>query len=356
MIPQGAHPNAGPGTQREARGWGPASGAGSAWTLGPTEVPSAAMRAMVFGAGLGTRLRPLTELLPKPVVPFFGRPLAGWALDHLVAAGASSVVVNTHHLAERVEAALAEHVARAHPSIPLAFSREPGLLGTGGGLRRAWELEEERRGRMGEDEVLVAMNGDILFAPDLRAVVAEHRARGADATLVLRRTEDPFSLGAIEVDPEGRVVAMLAKSTTHPSGTAAMFTGVHVLSRRALARLPREGCVVRQGYRTWLAEGRVFGTLSDAAWLDLGTPRVYRDAHLEVLRGRRALPGLEADGSWVAPDATVSRGARLEETVLGPRSSVGARSLTRVVVWPGAHVDSDLSDAIVLPDGRVVLV
>lgn len=315
------------------------------------------MRAMVFGAGLGTRLRPLTELLPKPVVPFFDRPLSGWTIDHLVRAGARSVVVNTHHLADRVEASLREHTARAHPRLALSFSREDVLLGTGGGLRRAWELEERARGPMSEDEVLVAMNGDILFAPDLEAIVAEHRARRAEATLVLRHTADPFSLGAIEIDPAGRVVSMLAKSATHAAGTAAMFTGVHVLSRSVLERLPAEGCVIRQGYRAWLAEGRaVFGTLSEAPWLDLGTPRVYRDAHLEVLRGERALPGIVPSASWLGRDVRVAAGARIEAAVVGADARVGPVRLDRVVVWPGARVAEDVSDAVVLPDGRIVSV
>jgi mannose-1-phosphate guanylyltransferase len=313
------------------------------------------MRAMVFGAGLGTRLRPLTELLPKPVVPFFDRPLSGWTIDHLVRAGARSVVVNTHHLADRVEASLREHTARAHPRLALSFSREDVLLGTGGGLRRAWELEERARGPMSEDEVLVAMNGDILFAPDLEAIVAEHRARRAEATLVLRHTADPFSLGAIEIDPAGRVVSMLAKSATHAAGTAAMFTGVHVLSRSVLERLPAEGCVIRQGYRAWLAEGRaVFGTLSDAPWLDLGTPRVYRDAHLEVLAGERALAGIAPGPAWIAASATVDPGARIVRSVLGAGARVGPVMVERSIVWPGAQLDADLKDAIALPDGRVV--
>ena len=312
---------------------------------------------MVFGAGLGTRLRPLTELLPKPVVPFFDRPLSGWTLDHLVRAGASSIVVNSHHLAERVEAALAEHAARHHPDLALSFSREDVLLGTGGGLRRAWQIEERARGPLEDDDVLVAMNGDILFAPDLATIVAEHRARRAEATLVLRRTADPFSLGAIEIGPDGRVVSMLAKAATHAEGTAAMFTGVHVLSRSVLERLPVEGCVIRQGYRRWLEEGRaVFGAISDAPWLDLGTSRVYRDAHLEVLSGARVLAGIDPAAAWIAASATVDPAARVERSVLGAGARVGPVSVERSIVWPGARVDTDLKDAIALPDGRVVRV
>ncbi|MBX7197291.1 MAG: hypothetical protein K1X94_34895 [Sandaracinaceae bacterium] len=317
------------------------------------------MRAMVFGAGLGTRLRPLTELLPKPVVPFFDTPLSCWTLEHLAASGASSAVVNTHYDADKTEREIGAYVARSMAGrLRVSFSREATLLGTGGGLRRAWELEEREHGAMSDDEVLVAINGDILFAPDLSALVAMHRARRAVATMVLRRTEHPFALGAIEIAPDGRVVAMLAKDRVTEQGTPAMFTGVHVLSRSALARLPHEGCVVRQGYRRWQEEGlAVFGALSDAPWLDLGTPRVYRDAHLEVLRGARRLPGTKAGPDWIAASAVVGSGATIVESVVGAAATVAAGvRLERSVVWPGARVETDLADAIVLPDGRIVSV
>ncbi len=313
------------------------------------------MRAMVFGAGLGTRLRPLTELLPKPVVPFFGKPLAGWTIEHLIRAGATRVVVNTHHLADRVESALRDHAASRPSSAPLLFSREDALLGTGGGLRRAWEIEESSRGVMDDDEILVAVNGDILFAPPVEELVREHRARGADATLILRRVEDPFSLGAIEVDPGGRVTAMLAKERAHASGTPAMFTGMHILSRAALTRLPVEGCVIRQGYRPWLADGlRVFGAITESPWLDLGTPRVYRDAHLDVLDGRRELHGIAAGPAWIDPSVTIADGATISHAVIGAGATVAAVHVERSVVWPGARVEQAVRDAIVLPDGRVV--
>lgn len=315
------------------------------------------MRAMIFGAGLGTRLRPLTEVLPKPVVPFFDRPLAAWSLEHLGRAGARNVVMNTHHGASRAEAAMLAHVERTRATLPLSFSREERLLGTAGGMRAAFERQELRQGRMRDDDVFVVVNGDILFFPDLERIVREHRARGAEATLVLRRVDDPFSLGAVELDPSGRVVAMLAKERTHEQGTPAMFTGVHVVSRAILERLPRTGCVVRDGYLRWLGAGeRLFGTIAEEPWMDLGTPRAYRDAHLEVLRGARRLPAFEAAGAWIDREAQLEPGATIEESVIGRGAKVGPFRVRRAIVWPGATVRADVDDAIVLPDDRLVWV
>lgn len=305
-------------------------------------------RGVLFAAGLGTRLRPMTDVLPKPAVPFFDRPLATWALEHLAREGVCDVVANTHHLAKRCEEALLQHTA-------LVFSREEKILGTAGGLRRAWEVSEARFGRMHDDELLVAWNGDILFAPPLERILRAHCDAKAMATMVLRGVENPFAFGAIE-HREGRVVAML-KNEIVQRGEAAMFTGVHVFTRQALARLPSQGCVVRDGYAKWMAEGFSIGaTVSDAPWRDLGTPKAYLEAHLEVMSGPFPLPFETAAQGWKSVDAKVHHDAHLSRSAIGALAQVANVTLTECVVWPGARVDADHTRCIILPDGSVVAV
>lgn len=303
-------------------------------------------RGVLFAAGLGTRLRPMTDLLPKPAVPFFDRPLATWALEHLARQGVCDVVANTHHLAERCEEALLEHS-------PLVFSREETILGTAGGLRRAWEVSEARFGCMREDELLVAWNGDILFAPPLEPILRAHRDARAVATMVLRHVENPFGFGAIE-HRGGRVIAMLQKQIVQ-GGDAAMFTGVHVFTRAALARLPSAGCVVRDGYVKWMAEGMSIGAfVSESPWRDLGTPKAYLDAHVDVMRGQFPLPFERAQQGWRSVGAAVHRDAQLSRCAIGARAQIANVALTECVVWPGARVDADHARCIILPDGRIV--
>lgn len=297
-------------------------------------LPSEPMHGMVFAAGLGTRLRPLTETLPKPVVPLMNRPLASYSLERLAAAGVRRCAVNTHHLAPEVPRALEGHLPAG---MEVVFCHEPKLLGTGGGLRAGLE----RIGPTG-DPILV-MNGDIFFWPDLEGALALHRRLGALATMVLRPDPRAEQLGAIEIDAEGRVRRMLGA----PEGVDAplethMFTGVHVLSPDAVALLPEEGCIVRSGYRLWLAEGRVVAGFVDAsAWRDLGTPAEYLRAHLDLLDGTLAWPSVEATGGDVVigPGAVVDEGVRLE----------------RVVVWSGTHVTEPATDAILTPHARVTV-
>src|SRR5688572_13255667 len=143
------------------------------------------MRAMVFAAGVGSRLRPLTDRLPKPAVPFFHRPICWYALDHLARTGVNEVVLNAHYLAGELEQALrdAPRIGGLEPRIV----REAELLGTGGGLRNAVALQSRRLGReLGDDEPFVVTAGDIFFAPDLAGAIALHRRSRAYATMVLR--------------------------------------------------------------------------------------------------------------------------------------------------------------------------
>lgn len=296
------------------------------------------MRAMVLAAGLGTRLRPLTEERPKPAVPFGLRPLVCETLDVLHRFGIREVAINVHHLADRMAALVDPHLPAG---MSARYLHEPNLLGTGGALANAatWLMEPE--------EPVIVMNSDIVFAPDLHAAVARHRALDAIATMVLRPDPDAKRLGAIDVDDAGRVRQLLGKPDPDDAWGALherMFTGVHVLSLRSFVDFPSEGCVIRTAYRRWIDEGEVVGGVTDLApWKDLGTLAAYLDANVA---GAEAL---------VHPTARVAASARLRRVVIGEGARVDAVSLERVVVWPGAVVAEDLRDAVVTPE-RVVRV
>ncbi|MBZ0118122.1 MAG: NTP transferase domain-containing protein [Sandaracinaceae bacterium] len=309
------------------------------------------MIGMVLGAGLGTRLRPLTDRLPKPVVPLFDRPLAAYALERLFAAGVRDAVMNTHHRAGEVVRALEAHVPEG---MRLRFVHEPELLGTGGGIRNALSI---LRNDVGGGGPMLVINGDVLFWPDLESALALHAQLGAVATMVLREDPRAKELGAIEVDGGGRVRRLLGK----PEGELGqgslrelMFTGVHVLSPRALDELPEEGCVIRKSYRRWVDEGETVGGFVDAApWRDLGTPQEYLRAHLDALEGALVWPGRALPrGTWIAPGARVE-GARVVASAIGQGAYVtpGVR-LERCLLWPGARVEQSDHDAIWTPEGR----
>lgn len=288
------------------------------------------MKGMLLAAGLGTRLRPLTHERPKPAMPFRLRTLGGEGLRAMARAGIREAVVNAHPLPEILERVLRED---APEEMRLAFSIEDEVLGTGGGIHKAFG---------GSAEPLLVFNGDVLYEADLSQAVAFHEAHRPFATLLVRRV-DGSAPGTIDVDVEGRVRAILSADPPARGLTRFAFTGVHLLSPEALGALPRVGCVIREGYVRWLAEGaRVLAHVDDAPFADLGTPAAYFAAQFG--RGHEGEPR-------VSPEAQVAPGAVIEESYVGARAVVpGGAVLRRCIVWPDVVVpEGRLQDAILTP-------
>jgi mannose-1-phosphate guanylyltransferase len=295
---------------------------------------------MVLAAGLGLRMRPLTLLRAKPVLPVLNRPLVHWTLERLARHGVRDVVVNLHHLPASVTGAVGD--GRAF-GLRIRYARERELLGTAGGPRAV-------RGLFGHEPVLL-VNGDVLFDFDLEALVARHRASGARATLALRPNPDPRTYGAVVTDGRGRIRA-IGDRPRRRRGVVSLFTGVHVLDPALLERLPRgPSDSVRDLYVPLLEEGALLqGVRVRGAWYDLGRPRLYRDTQL------RLVPGRGRDRSLVDAGARVDPGARVRRSVIGRGARVGAAArIERSVVWEGARVERDARvEGAVVVTGAVV--
>jgi mannose-1-phosphate guanylyltransferase len=309
---------------------------------------------MVLCAGLGTRLRPLTARCPKPAVPVCGVPLVRYALGLLAGAGVRRAVVNVHHLPG--EMAAAARGAAGELGLELAVSEEPVIAGTGGALRQARPLLR------GADAVVV-VNGDVLFDVDLGAALASHAASGALATMVLMAMPPGAAYAAVEADAEGRVRRIAGRFGPGGEGLEPWhFPGVHVLSPALLDLVPDEPfeCDVnRHVYPPLMARGLVRRVVSAGARSDLGDPRSYLAANLEVAAGRwplgrfggLAVPPRVAPDAVIAPDAAVG-----EDVVIGAGCRVGAGArLARAVLWPGTVVAPGevVRDAVAAGDLRV---
>jgi NDP-sugar pyrophosphorylase family protein len=298
------------------------------------------MKAMVLAAGLGLRMRPLTLLRAKPVLPVLNRPLLDWTMTRLSRAGVSDVVVNLHHLPESVTGALGN--GRRY-GLRIRYSREKTILGTGGGPRAVREVFGE--------EALLLVNGDVLFDLDLRRLVAVHRASGARATLALRRNPAPYAYSPVVSDRKGRILSIAGRPSA-ARGAVSMFASVHVLDPGLLERLPGGASdSVLDLYIPLLAEGaHLQGVPSRGAWYDFGRPRLYRDAQL------RLLPGRGPERVLVHGQARVASTARLRRSVVGAGARIarGAR-VERSVLWDGAVVEGDarVSGSIVVTGGVV---
>jgi len=323
----------------------------------------------VLCAGLGTRLRPLTNRWPKPAVPLLGRPLLSYALEQLKKSGVTRLGINTFHLPE-----LMEQTARSLWSGELVVSRESGeIQGTGGGMRGLRSLLEA--------DVSVVLNGDVLFELDLEAVLLAHRRSGAAATMVLLPMPHGEKYNAVELDRSLRVRRIAGVG---PGGVALSgwhFTGVHVLTRRVFEFMPGgPHDINRDVYPKMIEAGlEVFGHIVPPPkpyWSDLGTAERYLATHQDLLFGQAgALSALAVEGlsrgagnfwahasaqlsnarvtgpAWFGAGAVLEAGVTIGSAVsVGPGARVGAgASLNRVAVLDGAVVPAGarLEDQIV---------
>jgi mannose-1-phosphate guanylyltransferase len=339
------------------------------------------LRGLVLAAGLGTRLRPLTDAIPKPLLPVLGKSLLARSLDALAAVGCDAVAINLHHHGDQIRHAFGDSYA----GLPLTWSVEPRLLGTLGALEPLHDF-------FAGAAALLIVNGDSLCQWPLARLLERHQANDAAATLLLASRPDPADFGGgVAVDRSGailsfRVIAGAADDTKssprEPSRdsqgshrTAAstsgeprrmrrrcVFAGAHVLSPRLLARIQSRAAadavvadIVRDLYEPLLVtEGPPsLGSLTTGRhWHDLGTPQRFHAASLDWLAARRQA----ASSSWIAPGAVVAEravvrgssleagcrvgaGASIEESVVLSGAVVGAGSVVRgSILGPGALV------------------
>ncbi len=243
------------------------------------------MKAMILCAGLGTRLRPLTERWPKPALPFLGQPLLRYHLAVLKAAGVSAVGINTHHLPEVMAATARAECERAR--LPLHVVHEPVIQGTGGGIRGLRDF-------LSDDDFLV-FNGDILFPVDLRPVVAAHQHSGAAATMVLMPMPPGEKYAAVEMDPQRQVRRIAGNGLGGTALSPWHFTGVHVMSPRVFDFMSAQGPedINREVYVRLMQAGlAIRGEVVQAYWSDLGTPSRYLSTVRDVLFGHVPLDSL----------------------------------------------------------------
>lgn len=289
------------------------------------------LRALVLAAGHGTRLRPLTDNLPKPLLPVAGRPVLDYTLDALLAVGCQAAAVNLHHLGGQI---------RAHYGDDYR------------GMRLEWSVEEgERQGTLGalhplkvflaESDAVILLNGDTLCPWPLKRMLRHHRASGAEATLLLTGRVDPAGFaGGVGIDRDGRVLSFWQGATERGEvARRAVFAGAHVLDPKLLAGIEAGPAdIVRTLYLPMLERpGRIHAVHSRRRWHDLGTPRRYLDGVLDW--GRGAWPRRFWRRTWVADEARVEPGAHVRRSVVEPGATVarGAR-LDGAVVLAGARV------------------
>ncbi len=305
------------------------------------------MQALILAGGEGTRLRPLTTTVPKPVLPLAGRPFLTFMIAWLRRHGVDDVVLSCGFLGEAVREVLGDR----HDGVRLRYVREERPLGTAGPVRLAAE-----HGVL--DERFVVCNGDILTDAALTQLVAQHEQAGAAATIGLVAVEDTASYGVVPTAEDGRVEAFLEK-TRAPVSTNHVNGGIYVLERSVVDEVPAGRAVsLEREVFPKLVGGDLYGRLVEGYWIDIGTPERYLEATYDLLAGavESDLPPRDESGSLVAAGCITS-GARIgPQSVLGPHCSVGAgatieRSVLHARVMIGE--DARVAESIVAAGARV---
>jgi mannose-1-phosphate guanylyltransferase len=339
------------------------------------------MQALILAGGLGTRLRPLTSTIPKPVVPLVGRPFISYMLEWLRSHGVDDVILSCGHMADGVRGVLGGGESLG---IRLRYIEEPEPLGTGGALKFAEDLLDER---------FFMLNGDVLTDIDLTAEFAQHEQTGALATLALIPVEDPSAYGLVPLHPDNSVREFIEKPGAEQTVTDMINAGAYIIERRVLDDMAPAGTnisIEREVFPTLVGRG-LFGYPADGYWLDIGTPDRYLQGTYDILegnvvteigrrltaaglalqdgahvQGRVVAPALLGAGSTVAfgaivggrtvlgENVTVGAGAHVESSVLLDGASVGERSTVRgSIVGPGAQIGDrcHVADGVVLGEG-----
>lgn len=311
------------------------------------------MRAMVMAAGKGTRLRPVTDLLPKPMAPIANRPVLRHILRLLKRHGLTEVVMNLHHLPDAITSYLGDGSSMG---LDIRYSMEEELLGTAGGVKKNEDFLNT--------STFLIMSGDALTDIDLAALVEDHRQNGSIATIAVKQVADPSLYGVMVTNDEDRVVGFQEKPTREEARSNLCNCGIYVFEPELLSLIPA-GQFDDFGSRLFpdMLKQKIpfYVHRISSYWSDVGNLGEFFRGNADALTGkvRVELPGEEVrPGVWVdegaslAPSAhiegpvVIGRGCSIGEdaviegpAVLGDRTVVGeAANVVRAVVLPDSHV------------------
>ncbi len=323
------------------------------------------MQAIILAGGEGTRLRPLTSTVPKPVVPLVDRPFIAYMLEWLARHGVDDVVMSCGFLATAVRNVLGDG---SQYGLRLRFVEEPDPRGTAGALKYAEDLLDER---------FLMLNGDVLTDIDLTAQIAQHEATGAVGTLALVSVADPSTYGLVRLHEDNAVRGFVEKPAADQIDTNRISAGAYVLERSVLDLIPADRNVsIERDVWPRLVDHGLYGCPAEAYWLDVGTPERYLQGTFDILEGnvRTAVADrlgdtylsvadrVDAQGRIVPPalverECTIAAGAHVGSlVVLGEGVSVGeGATIERSVVLNGAEIGAGavLRDCIVAAGVRI---
>lgn len=289
------------------------------------------MQALILAGGFGTRLRPLTLYLPKPVMPLVNRPILAYQIELLKRAGITDIILSLNYQPDKIQAVIGNGEKYG---VKIRYVVEPEPRGTAGAVKFAEEFI---------NQTTVILNGDNLINLDIAKVTKFHQQNNAVATIVLQRIENPIGYGLVEIDSENRVLNFLEKpsaETLTKISTRTVNAGTYVLEPGVLDLIPKdENYSFEYGVFPELLkrESNFLAFVDGSYWLDVGTPQRYLFAHQEIINHKvsgfsgedfraesEICPTAEiSKNSIIGKDCVIKGEAKIENSVIGEKVSVG---------------------------------
>ena len=298
------------------------------------------MKAMILAAGEGTRLRPLTATLPKPMVPIVGTPLLERTLTWLSGEGVTEAAINLYHRPQSIP----DYFGSEFAGVRLHYFFEDALRGTAGGVKAAQSV-------LGDAPFFV-IYGDNLIAADLRRLATFHAGHNGIGTVALFEHPNPTAAGIVGLDTDARITRFVEKPPAGEVFSTLANAGVYVLDPAVFSAIPENGPsdFGRDIFPALLAQGTpLYGTLLGGYLADTGTPSAYRQANFDCLAGRTGITFADP-ALWIAPSAIVGRDTEFYgQNVVGPGVEIGSGAsitgsilLTGAQIAPGAEIENSI--------------
>ncbi len=311
------------------------------------------MKAVIIAGGFGTRMRPLTYNRPKPVVTVANRPFVIHQIELLKRYGITDIILNLHYLPSNMELILGDG---RDLGVKISYSIEKTPLGTAGAVKNAENLFD--------NEPLIVFNGDILTDIDISELIKFHKKNGARATIALTEVEDPTPYGLVLTDDSGRAIRFLEKPSWEQVTVKNINAGIYVLDPSVFNDVPSDKpySFERELFPGLLEKGeKVYALVSEAYWMDIGSPQKYMQAHKDILNGevRVSIDGKKrGENTWVHPSAEISASAKLRAPlIIGKDARISDKASVKSFSVIGEKVSLEegavVEDSIILRNSKI---
>lgn len=310
------------------------------------------MNVLLLAGGLGTRLRPLTENMPKPMAPIANRPWLEHLILHLKEQGIQRFVIALKHHPDKIEHYFGDGRTLG---VSIQYALENELLGTAGAIKHAEPYLDER---------FIVINADIVHDIELIPLLDYHASHGGKVTIALTEVNDPTQYGVVEQDDAGRILRFVEKPRLQDAPSNRINAGIYIMDKSVLNAIPpnREVSIERETFPLLISRNAgVYGKTISGYWMDMGTKERYRNIHWDMLEKKsgHTIPGREhGDGIWIGQHCTIGAGTLLVPPVLiGDHVTIGERAVIgpKAVIGNGCSIGPNvrLSETILWEDCTV---